>query len=82
MENYNQNVKILRWVARIMAMSFAAFISIFALDVFSGTNSFWESIFAFFLHLIPTFLIILVIIISWHKEWIAGFAFLLFGLLH
>ncbi len=79
MKNNNQNVGIIRWTARIMGIAFAAFISIFAMDVFSEGYSFWRTIAALFMHLIPTFLIILVLIFSWRKEWIGGLAFLFLG---
>ncbi|MEI8059615.1 MAG: hypothetical protein WCG67_05610, partial [Ferruginibacter sp.] len=66
----NNTPAIIRWTARIMSIAFAAFISIFALDVFNESSNFWDTALGLLIHLIPTFLIILVLIISWRKEWI------------
>jgi hypothetical protein len=65
-----------------MGIVFAAFISIFAMDVFSEGYSFWKTVAALLMHLIPTFLVILVLIFSWKREWIGGLAFLILGILY
>jgi hypothetical protein len=77
MKNNIQNAGIIRWTARTMGIAFAVFISIFAMDVFSEGYSFWEIVLVLFMHLIPTFLVILVLIFSWKREWIGGVAFLI-----
>lgn len=68
------------WIARILTMAFAAFLSIFALDVFSNQLGIWEIISHLLLHLIPSFVIILVLLFSWRREWIGCVAFLLLGI--
>ena len=40
----------------------------FALDVFDGRHSFWETILALLMHLIPVFVLILVLVIAWRRE--------------
>ena len=67
---------ILYWCPRVLSILFTAFISILALDVFSEGYSFGELLIALFMHLVPTFVIILFIIIAWKREWI-GAIFLL-----
>jgi hypothetical protein len=82
MKNNTHHAGIICWIARVMTIAFAGFISIFALDVFSEGHGFWETAFALFIHLIPTLLIILVLILSWRREWIGGFAFLILGIFY
>lgn len=69
----------LYWLPRILSILYSVFISLFALDVFSGGNSIFKMILAFLIHLIPTWIIIFSIIISWKREWIAGVVFIILG---
>ena len=67
---------ILYWCPRVLSILFAAFISIFALDVFSEGYALGELLVALFMHLVPTLAIILFIIIAWKREWIGAIFFL------
>jgi hypothetical protein len=71
---------IIRWTARIMSIVFAAFLSLFALDIFNEGNDFWNTALGLFMHLIPSFLVLLVLIISWRKEWIGGIVYFILGI--
>ena len=66
----------LRWTPRIGALVFAAFVGVFALDVFSGEYGFWQTIGAFLIHLIPTFTLLIVAAVAWRWPWVGGVAFL------
>ncbi|MCF8240119.1 MAG: hypothetical protein K9J16_01940 [Melioribacteraceae bacterium] len=69
------------WSPRILAIIFAIFISIFAFDVFTENYStIWESILALALHLFPTFIVLMVLIISWNFEWIGGIIYTAMGI--
>ncbi len=68
--------RILYWTPRILTLLFAAFISIFALDVFGVGYSPWETAVALFMHLIPTFIILIALGLAWRWEWIGAVAFL------
>jgi len=50
------------------------------LDSFEGDKTLTDKIGAFFVHLVPTFLLILLLILSWKREWIGAIAFLLLGI--
>lgn len=63
-------------------MLLALFVSIFVLDVFGQRYSFWETLAALLMHLIPTFVILVVLAISWRWEWIGGFLFVALGVLY
>ena len=68
---------LLFWAPRILTILLAAFVSLFALDVFSEGYGFFETLAALFMHLIPTFLILLALLIAWRVEWVGGVLFLL-----
>ena len=68
--------KTLYWAPRILGIAAAAFISIFALDVFGQNHSFWETLIALAMHLIPTGMIVLALILGWRWEWLGALLFL------
>ena len=76
----NRMNRILFWSPRILMILFIGFISLFALDSFDGEQSFIEKISSFLIHLIPTAVLIILLIISWWREWIGGIAFLLLAI--
>jgi hypothetical protein len=51
-----------------LSILFAAFITVFALDVFSEHYGFWETLFALAIHLIPAGLIVVGLAVSWRWE--------------
>ena len=74
--------KLLYWLPRILGIIFAIFISIFALDVFGEGLGFWKTIIALFIHLLPTFLAVIALLIAWHDEPVGGGVFIVLGLLY
>jgi len=69
------------WVPRVLTIFYVLFLSIFALDVFDMEASVIEKIGGFFIHLIPSFLIIVILLISWKKPLIGGVLFTFVGLI-
>jgi hypothetical protein len=65
------------WIPRILAISFIIFISIFALDVFELPH--WPL--ALFMHLIPSFILIILTIIAWNNSKVGGILYLIASLL-
>ena len=74
--------RLLYWAPRILCILFALFISLFALDVFDGRQGFWTTILALLIHLIPTFIIVIVLVLSWSKEWVGGILFIVLAALY
>ncbi len=74
--------QLLYWAPRALCIAFAIFISLFALDVFEEGRGFWDTTLALLMHLIPTFLLLAVLAVSWRREWIAGIFFPLLGVLY
>ena len=78
----NTNTKrLLYWLPRVLTILFALFISIFALDVFDEGYSVGETIIALFMHLVPTFIVVIVLLIAWRWERIGAALFIALALL-
>lgn len=71
------NRKILYWSPRILGILFALFLNLFALDVFIKGHSLWLVLIAFLIHSIPTFTVVITLILSWRWEWAGGLYLLL-----
>lgn len=64
------------WLPRCVAILFILFLSLFALDVFSGNSSFGVVIVGFLIHLIPSYVLLLALVFAWKREKIGGFLFI------
>jgi membrane-bound ClpP family serine protease len=72
--------KFLYWAPRTLSILLAAFVSIFSFDVFDAGYSGWQLVLALFIHLLPTFVLIIFITIAWKWEKIGGLLFILLGI--
>ena len=74
--------KIVYWTPRVFAILFTLFIMMFSLDVFDGTSSLTDQLIGFFMHNLPAYGIILIIVFAWKKDIIGmiGFALIAIGL--
>jgi len=75
-----KSTKILHWLPRIICILAILFISMFALDAFNPERTIWQQIVDFLMHLIPSFVLIVLLIIAWKWEFIGGIIFALIGL--
>ncbi len=73
-------VKIVHWLPRIFCILAILFVSLFALDSFDSKLTFWQQIQAFIIHLIPSFILVIILIFAWKKELIGGIIFTIIGL--
>ncbi len=71
---------ILIWTPRLLAMLYALFLSLFALDVFSEGYGPGETILALLIHLIPTYLVIIALVVAWSRETTGAMLFVVLGL--
>jgi hypothetical protein len=79
----NRNVAVLLyWSPRILGILFSAFISIFALDVFSEHLPFGRTMLAPALHMIPTAIVVMVLLISWKWEWAGAIGYFSLGVIY
>lgn len=68
------------WIPRILSLIIIVFIAFFALDVFNSEKDLIQQINDFFVHLIPVFLLIILLIIAWKRELIGGILFIVLSL--
>jgi hypothetical protein len=74
--------KILYWTPRILTIIFILFLGLFALDAFEGDQSLIKKLGGFFIHLIPNFVLILVLVVAWKHEWVGTIALTLVGIVY
>ena len=74
--------KFILWTPRILGIILSCFLVIFSFDVFEMELSFWQTIGALFMHNIPSFILLAILIISWKHEIVGGITFILAGLLY
>jgi hypothetical protein len=67
------------WLPRGLGLLFAAFISLFALDVFGAGYGVWGTVAALLVHLIPTAAILLALAIGWRWAWAGAILFAALG---
>lgn len=72
--------KAVYWSPRILTIFFILFVSLFALDSFNSENTVAENIAAFLIHLVPSFVVILLLLVAWRLEWIGAIAFAALGI--
>lgn len=68
--------------ARIIAIIFTIFISIFALDVFVEGVPIGQILIALFMHLIPTFVILIIVWVSWKHPLLGAILFPILGIFY
>ena len=69
--------KYLYWTPRLLAILAILFVSMFALDIFGQGYTFLETVVGLFMHLIPSFILAIILIIAWRYELIGGILFLI-----
>lgn len=57
------------WIPRVLGIAFAAFLALFALDVFGEPLAPLQKALALAIHLIPTWLVLAVVALAWRREW-------------
>ena len=75
-----KSIKIFHWLPRIIGILAILFVSLFAADAFAPELSFWQQLGAFIIHLIPSFILLIFLIVAWKWEYIGGIIFIIIGL--
>jgi hypothetical protein len=70
------------WSPRLLTFIFAVFVSLFALDVFGEKLGFWQTLLALLIHLIPTYIILVILALAWRWEWIGSLLFVGLGVFY
>lgn len=74
------SVKLFHWLPRIICILSILFVSMFAADAFAPGLTIWQQLGGFFMNLIPSFVLLAFLIVSWKWEFIGGIIFILIGL--
>ncbi|MDD2647025.1 MAG: hypothetical protein PHV78_03720 [Patescibacteria group bacterium] len=79
----NQKInKFIYWAPRILSIIFIFFLTLFSLDIISPELSFWQIIIGLFIHNIPVFILLIILITFWKREIISGIVFIMAGILY
>lgn len=74
--------RMLHWTPRVLGIAFAAFLAIFAVDVFDMPLDAGQRIQALLMHLVPAGLVLAALVLAWRHEWIGAILFPSLALLH
>jgi membrane glycosyltransferase len=79
MKSASGGKKFLYWAPRVLSIIMVCFISLFAFDVFDQDYTAGELAVALFMHLLPTILGVICIVIAWKMERLGGWLFVALG---
>jgi hypothetical protein len=71
--------KYVYWTPRILSIILIIFLTIFSFDVISPDLSPWQIALGMFMHNIPVFILIIILVIAWKKEIVGAVAFFIAG---
>ena len=74
--------RVLYWAPRIVAILYALFLGLFALDVFGQGYGLWDTILALLIHLVPTYLVLIALLVAWRWEGVGSILLLGLGLVY
>ncbi|MEI7661015.1 MAG: hypothetical protein WCK34_02395 [Bacteroidota bacterium] len=75
-----KSLQIIHWAPRILCILAILFISMFALDSFDPHYTIWQQLKAFSIHLIPTYILIIFLVVAWKWELAGGAVLIVFAL--
>lgn len=70
------------WAPRVLSIAFIAFLSLFALDVFAEGHGLWMTVLALTMHLIPSLVLLVGLILAWRWEWIGAALYAAAGMVY
>jgi hypothetical protein len=76
----NQQFRVVTRFAFGLGIFYACFLSVFSLDVFEQGLGLWKTSLELLIHLIPSLLIILLLLLGRLREWLSGIGFSVLGL--
>lgn len=72
--------KIMHWLPRVLCIAAIFFISLFALDAFDSDETVGQQTVDFLKHMTPSFVLLLLLIVAWNREFAGGVIFTLIGI--
>jgi hypothetical protein len=80
MRSMENTIKFFHWFPRILGILAILFISLFALDAFDPELALGQQIKGFLIHMIPSFILAILLALAWKWELPGGIVFALIGL--
>ena len=74
------SIRVFHWLPRIICILAILLVSLFAADAFAPGLTIWQQLGGFFIHLIPSFILLAFLIVAWKWELIGGIIFMVIGL--
>jgi hypothetical protein len=74
------SIKVFHWLPRIICILAILFVSLFAADAFAPGLTIWQQLGDFFMHLIPSFILLALLVVAWKWELIGGIFFTIIGI--
>ena len=68
--------RLLLWTPRVFGVLASLFIGMFALDAFSAGKPWFAALPDFFVHLIPAFVVLGIVVLSFPRPWIGAIGFI------
>ena len=68
---------LLFWSPRILGIALSLFLSLFALDAFAPGKPLARASADLAIHLAPAAVVLTIVVLSWHRPWLGGVAFVL-----
>jgi len=72
--------KFIYWTPRILSIIFILFLALMSLDVFGNGYTFWQTVVGLFMHNIPVFILLILLLIAWKREIVGAVVFIAFGI--
>lgn len=69
------------WIPRILSIIFILFLSLFAFDVFGTNAPFYKELGGFIIHLLPSIILVIILIVFWKKPTYSGLSFIILAIL-
>lgn len=76
----NASSRLLHWLPRALCILAILFVSLFAADAFAPGLTIGQQLGAFFIHLIPSFVLLALLVVAWRWELVGGIALTATGL--
>jgi hypothetical protein len=74
------SIRLIHWLPRVICMLAILFVSMFAADAFAPGLTIWQQLGGFIIHLIPSFVLIVLLLLAWKWEYMGGIIFIITGL--
>jgi hypothetical protein len=75
-----KSIRIIQWIPRILGILTILFISMFALDSFVPGMPFLQQVAGFLIHMVPSFVLLVFLLVAWKWELVGGSILLILGL--